>query len=320
MPLVHAPSPLEPLRNLDVAIPGAKAEVLIKRDDLLGFSAAGNKGRLLEFLLGDARARGATTVVGCGPTTSNFVAALAVGAGTLGLATEIYIPGSITANPAIALAEAAGARVESVPVTRFEIDDVVAARARDLTAKGITAYGIPRGGATAVGAVGYALAAEELITQLGDRRDVVIVMPAGSCASAAGVLAGLTLLDSPHRLLAVSTNRPFDEAGEVLLEISRGVIDILGGAAGRPQDRLTLVDRAGGTTDEDLRNVGALLRASGLIAPDHYGPPTLTELTRAARTPLAETIVWWHTGGMLGWPRLLDQLRARGSGVESRQG
>lgn len=310
---------MEPLRNLDTAIPGATAEVLVKRDDLLGFTAAGNKGRLLEFLLGDALDRGATTVVGCGPTTSNFIAALAVGAGTLGLATEIYIPGPITANPAIALAEAAGARVESVPITRFEIDDFVAARARDLTARGIAAYGIPRGGATAVGAVGYALAAEELNAQLGERRDVVIVMPAGSCASAAGVLAGLTLLDSPHRLLAVSTNRPFEEAGEVLLEISSAVIGMLGGAAGRPEDRLTLVDRAGGTTDEDVGNVGSVLRSTGLIAADHYGPPTLTELSRAARTPLADTVVWWHTGGMLGWGRVLDQLRARGNSVETSE-
>ena len=302
------PTPLEPLRNVEQAIPGVRAEVLVKRDDLTGFSTAGNKLRLLEFLLGDALARGTRTMVGCGPTTSNFIASLSQTSATFDLACEVYIPGPITPNASIALAEATGARVRSVPLTKHQIDDFVAARAAELTEQGSVGYGIPRGGATAVGAVGYALAAEEVVHQLGDRQDVVFVIPAGSCASSAGVLAGLTLLESPHRVIAVSTNRQIDEAREVLLGLSRGVIDLLGGAPDEPERRLTLIDRAGEPTAEDLAGVRSVLRHGGVIAADHYGPATLTEVMRAARGSAADTVVWWHTGGVLGLPRMLELL------------
>jgi D-cysteine desulfhydrase len=306
--LGNFPTPLELLANAHQVIPGAQAEVLVKRDDLTGFSTAGNKLRLLEFLLGDALAEGAKTMVGCGPTTSNFIASLSQTSAVTGLDVEVYIPGPITTNASIALAVAAGARVASVPVTRHEIDGFVARRAEELTKAGTPAYGIPRGGATAVGAIGYALAAEELTQQLGDRTDVAIVIPAGSCASSAGILAGLTLMDSPYRVIAVSTNREINEARDVILGISQGVVDALGGASSRPEDRLTLIDRANPETEEDLAHVRAALRYGGIIAADHYGPATLTEVVRAAREPAAATIVWWHTGGVLGLNRILDLL------------
>lgn len=311
--LGHFPTPLEPLRGLPVLIPGAGAEVLVKRDDLTGFSTAGNKLRLLEFLLGDALEHGARTVVGCGPTSSNFIASLSQAGAVLGLEVEVYVPGPITENPALALARAAGARVASAPVTRHEIDAFVAARAAELDRSGVPAYAIPRGGATAVAAVGYALAAEEIGVQLGDRSDVTIVIPAGSCASAAGLLAGLALLDSPYRLLAVSTNRPFDEAREVLVGVATGVVERLGGAAAGLDDRLTLVDRADGSTEADFQHVRAALRHTGVIASEHYGPPTLTEVLRAATEGAAETVVWWHTGGVLALPSLLDRISAEPS-------
>ena len=41
--LGYFPTPLEPLRNVGAFIPDARAEVLVKRDDLTGFSTAGNK-------------------------------------------------------------------------------------------------------------------------------------------------------------------------------------------------------------------------------------------------------------------------------------
>jgi 1-aminocyclopropane-1-carboxylate deaminase/D-cysteine desulfhydrase-like pyridoxal-dependent ACC family enzyme len=306
--LGHLPTPVEPLRNAELAIPGLRAEVLVKRDDLTGFSTAGNKLRLLEFLLGDAIDRGAHTIVGCGPTTSNFVASLAQASATLGRACEIYIPGPITRHPAITLAEAAGAQVRSVPLTRHEIDAFVAERVAELTHQGTPAYGIPRGGATPVGALGYALAAEEIVGQLADRGDVVIVIPAGSCASSAGLLAGLTVLDAPARVVAVSTNRQIDKARDVLVSLSTAVVSMLGGATSHPEERLTIVDRADGANAVDLAAVRSVLRHSGIVAADHYGPATLAEVMSAAREPAAETVVWWHTGGVLGLPRLLGLL------------
>ena len=308
------PTPLEPLRNAERVIPGVQAEVLVKRDDLSGFSTAGNKTRVLEFLIGDALSQGARTIVGCGPTTSNFIGSLSQASAVHGLDVEIYIPGPITANASLTLAEVAGAQIVSMPLTRHEIDDFVASRAAELTKSGTPAYGIPRGGATVIGSIGYALAAEEISRQLADRSDVSIVIPAGSCSSAAGLLAGLTLLDSPHRVIAVSTNREINECRDVLLNLSAGVIELLGGAQSRAEDRLTLIDRVDSLNVEDMNvedmnNVEAALKYGGLIAADHYGPATLTELMRAARDQAASTVVWWHTGGALALPQILDKIR-----------
>ena len=45
--------------------------IYIKRDDLLGLSAGGNKTRKLEFLVADAIEQGADTLITCGAVQSN---------------------------------------------------------------------------------------------------------------------------------------------------------------------------------------------------------------------------------------------------------
>jgi len=62
-------TPLEFLPNFTRALGGPN--VWIKRDDLLGLSPGGNKTRKLEFLVADALAQGADTLVTCGAPQSN---------------------------------------------------------------------------------------------------------------------------------------------------------------------------------------------------------------------------------------------------------
>src|ERR1044072_4744770 len=63
------PTPLEPLRHLTRELGGR--DIFIKRDDLLGLAAGGNKTRKLEFLVADALAQGADTLVTVGAVQSN---------------------------------------------------------------------------------------------------------------------------------------------------------------------------------------------------------------------------------------------------------
>jgi D-cysteine desulfhydrase len=62
-------SPIEFLPNFTRALGGPK--VWIKRDDMLGLAPGGNKTRKLEFLMGDALAKGADTLITCGAPQSN---------------------------------------------------------------------------------------------------------------------------------------------------------------------------------------------------------------------------------------------------------
>src|SRR5680860_827881 len=62
-------TPLEYLPRLTQFMGGP--QIFIKRDDLLGLSAGGNKTRKLEFLLADALKQGADTLITCGAVQSN---------------------------------------------------------------------------------------------------------------------------------------------------------------------------------------------------------------------------------------------------------
>ena len=65
----HLPTPVEPMPRLSAALGGPA--IWIKRDDQTGLALGGNKARKLEFLIGDARREGATTVVTTGAVQSN---------------------------------------------------------------------------------------------------------------------------------------------------------------------------------------------------------------------------------------------------------
>ena len=70
------PTPLEYLPNFSAALaaacPGGEGPaVWIKRDDMLGLFPGGNKTRKLEFLVADALAQGADTLITCGAPQSN---------------------------------------------------------------------------------------------------------------------------------------------------------------------------------------------------------------------------------------------------------
>ena len=62
-------TPLEFLPNFTKALNGPN--IYIKRDDLLGLTSGGNKTRKLEFLVADALAQGADTLITCGAVQSN---------------------------------------------------------------------------------------------------------------------------------------------------------------------------------------------------------------------------------------------------------
>ena len=86
--LGHAPTPLEPAPRLGAAL---GVELWVKRDDCTGLALGGNKVRQLEFPLGEARARGADTVLVTGAVQSNLVRVAAAGARRLGMEAHVQL-------------------------------------------------------------------------------------------------------------------------------------------------------------------------------------------------------------------------------------
>ncbi len=197
VPLARLPTPLEPSPRLGAAL---GIELLYKRDDLTGLELSGNKARKLEFLLADAEAAGADTLVTCGGVQSNHCRATAFAAAKRGLAAVVLLRVPDPARPPEAEANAlldllAGAEVRFVSHEQYRRRaEVMEGIAADLRARGRRPYVIPEGGSNALGSLGYVLAAEELHGQLPAAwRDgpVAVAYAAGSGGTGAGLELGL---------------------------------------------------------------------------------------------------------------------------------
>ncbi|HOJ55024.1 MAG TPA: pyridoxal-phosphate dependent enzyme, partial [Phycisphaerae bacterium] len=89
VPLAQLPTPVVELSNLarQLGVP----RVLVKRDDLSGFELSGNKVRKLEYVVADALAHRATTLVTHGGFQSNHCRATAAIGARLGLNVRLLL-------------------------------------------------------------------------------------------------------------------------------------------------------------------------------------------------------------------------------------
>ena len=298
-PLAVLPTPLVPAPRLAAAL--GTGPLLVKRDDLTGFAFGGNKARLLEFLVAAATADGADTLLTGGAAGSNFCAAAAAAARRAGLACELVIAGRPEPpgppGPALALARSWGAAVRWTGTPdRDSVDAALPAVARELTAAGHRPYPIPRGGATGLGAVGYALAATELRAQL-DHDDVTVVVPTGSGGTLAGLVAGHVLLGRPWTLLGCSASRPPQAAARQVLTLARDCLRLLGADTDPAAADVTVVDARGPghglPSPDDLAAAERAMRTEGLMLDPVYTAKAL------AQAPRGRPVVFWHTGGVL---------------------
>jgi D-cysteine desulfhydrase len=298
------PTPLVAAPRLAADV-GGRVPLLVKRDDLGGFVTAGSKVRPLEFLVGFALQQGHDTLVTAGAPTSSFCQAAATAARMAGLRCQLLLPGDapalVPANLAMALE--VGAEVTYTGQPRALLDDLVHERAQALSRAGASALGVPRGGADAVGALGFVLAAAELDTQLRDVGiDVArVVLAVGSGGSVSGLLVGLARLGRRWAVTGVSVSRPLPGleghlAGLVARCAERAGVEDPGLAA------LTLMPTRGephGLPHRDeLECAGLALRTEGILLDADYTARSALVATELCRTP-GPPVVLWHTGGLV---------------------
>src|SRR5262247_301436 len=93
--LAYAPTPLLKLERLSAEL---GVELWVKRDDLTGLLETGNKIRKLEFLVGEALAQNADTLITCGTLQSNCCRAVSAVAARLGLKALLVLRGAAPAT------------------------------------------------------------------------------------------------------------------------------------------------------------------------------------------------------------------------------
>lgn len=320
LPLAHLPTPLEPAERLRAALGGPEAGVprlWIKRDDWVGLAVGGNKVRKLAYLLADAQARGVAKVVSYGGLQSNFLRAMASGCARLGLEAHcLYFerrPPRLTGN--LLLAHLVGARLHFVPLggsggprKMARTNRLVRAVAAALPGIGLRrVYFMPVGGHTPLGCLGYVPAAQEIVQQAeaaGFQPDVVVTA-AGSGGTAAGLLAGFRLLQTPVQLLAVDVGKLWIGFDRDITQMASQVTALLGEACTFEAGDLGLHPGFGlgyaRLHEPAQAAIEIAARSEGLLLDPVYSGKALAgliELIRAGSLRAEQHVVFLHTGGV----------------------
>jgi 1-aminocyclopropane-1-carboxylate deaminase/D-cysteine desulfhydrase-like pyridoxal-dependent ACC family enzyme len=89
--IAQLPTPIESLPRLSAALGGPR--LFVKRDDQTGLAMGGNKTRKLEFLVAEALANGAKTLITAGAVQSNHCRQTAAAAARFGLGCILVLAG-----------------------------------------------------------------------------------------------------------------------------------------------------------------------------------------------------------------------------------
>jgi L-cysteate sulfo-lyase len=313
--LLEGPTPIQHLPRLSTHLGGVN--VFVKRDDLNGLGGGGSKLRKLEFLIGEALAAGADTIITVGARQSNHARLTAAAAARVGLKCELVLTRVVPRfdsdyidNGNILLDNLFGARVHDLPASANALQ-FADERAREMRAQGRNVYVCPLGGSSPIGCLGYADCAAEIMGQ--SRAEGLsfarIVVSNGSGGMQAGLVAGLVALGLNPSLIAGFTvlgngeqahSITFDKANQTVrlidpnLRVDRDAISIdesqLGSGYGIPTDGMRAAVRLMASTE-------------GLLLDPVYGGKAfagLVESVTSGKYLAGQNVLFVMTGGIPG--------------------
>ena len=294
----------------------------IKRDDFTGMNLfGGNKIRKLEFLLGDAMAKGCKAVVTYGATQSNHAMETVSACRRCGLDPILYLtavvqPDEKDVRANLLLDKVMGAEIHIVDIEPGETEDDAEARsfvmgaehAARLTASGTPCYDVPMGGASHVGSIGFANGFVELAEQLdelGLNADYVY-HATGTGGTMAGLHAGRKLVGSNAVIRSITVSPKNDAYLTKVQNLANQVLADLGSGLHVDRDVDLHMDMnyyAPGyeqPNEKASEAIKMLARLEGLFVDPVYTGKALAGLIDHIRTGKVEqgsNVVFWHTGG-----------------------
>jgi L-cysteate sulfo-lyase len=312
--LTHLPTPLELMERLSKHLGGPR--LWIKRDDCTGLSTGGNKTRKLEFLLGEAIAAKADTLITQGATQSNHARQTAAAAAKFGMECHLLLEDrtgnhtpDYTLNGNVLLDRLHGATVSRRP-GGSDMNAEMEKLADLLRAKGRKPYVIPGGGSNPVGALGYVNAALELVSQANDLglKIAHVVHATGSAGTQAGLVTGLVALNSGIPVLGISVRAPKEKQENSVFDLSCRTADHLGLSGLVKREHIVARDDYVGAgygvpTPGMVEAVTLTARLEGILLDPVYsgkGMDGLIDLVRKGFFAKDSDIVFLHTGGSAG--------------------
>lgn len=297
----HLPTPVEPMPRAGAALGGLN--LLVKRDDQTGLALGGNKTRKLEFLMAEAQANGARTVITAGAVQSNHCRQTAAAAAHLGLACILVLAGEppevVGGN--LLLDHLLGAELLYTP--RARRDQTLQDAFDEAWAAGRRPYLVPYGGSSPTGAAAYAYAMLELLEQ-GYRPDWV-VFASSSGGTHAGLVLGARLGGFAGRVLGISIDEPADVLQARVATLATQTADLLGEKlVFHPVDILVEDGYLGGgygvMGSPEREALALFARQEGLLLDPVYtgrAAAGLIDLAHKGAFRSGEQVLFWHTGG-----------------------
>lgn len=314
-PLTFGPSPVHELTRLTAHLGGAT--IWAKREDVnSGFAYGGNKTRKLEYLIPDAIAQGADTLVSIGGYQSNHTRQVAAVAAKLGmqavLVQENWVDWPDAVNDRVGnimLSRIMGAEVRLDPAgfgigfkSSWEraLDDV--------RERGGTPYAIPAGASDhRLGGLGFANWAAEVEQQereLGVFFDTIVVCSVTG-STHAGMIAGFAGQDRPRRVIGIDASAKIQETRDQVARIARNTAELIGLERELRDDEITVLEGWAGdlygipveSTMEAIRLTGRL--EGVIIDPVYEGKSMagLIDLVTSGDIPASSNVLYAHLGG-----------------------
>jgi D-cysteine desulfhydrase len=304
-------TPLEPLTQLSRALGGPT--IWIKRDDMLGLAAGGNKTRKLEFLVADALAQGADTLITVGAVQSNHCRLTLAAAAREGLKCRLVLEERVAGSykPLASgnnfLFGLMGVEKVTVVPAGTDLTAAMAEMGADLPPAGRKSYVIPGGGSNPLGALGYVACAEEILSQsfeIGLALDH-LVCASGSAGTHAGLIVGVEGSGSPFPITGINVRRPRGEQEGNVHALAVATGEKLGLKSPISRDAVVALDEWVGPgyslpTPEMVAAVRMLAQLEGVLLDPVYTGKAMAGLIALVRRGVfkaGQNVVFVHTGG-----------------------
>jgi D-cysteine desulfhydrase len=311
----NLPTPIQKLSRMSEFL---GVDLWIKRDDFTGFEVSGNKIRKLEYLVHEALAKGATTLITCGGVQSNHCRATAALAAKLGLRSVLLLRGEEPKNfrANFLLDKIFGAEILFVSEAQYygEMPEIRLMLDQQIRAQGGKSYFIPEGGSNGLGSLGYVDAYQEVENFRGAAGEAPfdsVVCANGSGGTQAGLILGkLKNLSTNEHTKIVGVNVCYDEketfrrvkdalwqaiqVSQLPFSFMSEDIDILGGFLGKGYAK---------SRKEELDWIRQMATLEGVLLDPVYTGKAFTGLAETVKKDpkrLGQRILFLHTGGGFG--------------------
>jgi 1-aminocyclopropane-1-carboxylate deaminase/D-cysteine desulfhydrase-like pyridoxal-dependent ACC family enzyme len=280
--------------------------VFVKRDDLTGFGLGGNKVRKLDYLLADARAKQADTVVTKHATSFSRNAAMA--GPVLGLDVHVVIGGEASTQNRASQSLFERAAAELHFATQDDVDARYDELVTSLRTAGRHVYELHPGGSDEIGSLAYMEAFDEIVAY-SEQTGVhfgTILHATGSTATQVGLVLGQCLAGYDTRIVGVAISQPEEIQRARVLDLARRTAAALD--VSFDENRVVVDDGYIGPgypiPSEEGRQASRLFaRHEGILLDPPYtakAAAALVDYAASGRFADGKNVLFVHTGGNAG--------------------